>query len=295
VGVSRKSLAFLLIAAMLTSSMLLIQSSAAQSTIKPDVPEFKIMLVKHNYDSTPVTSTNPFTGETTTQPSVHREWLTVDIVITNQNLPELEQDKDYSFYAYNGLMFNVRFKGQYTDSWTNVTALIEPYLAHTSGYKYSIYSLILNNVVDFSSLETDSGLRPQGLIQVPLNCTVDFQVEALYGKSYLVKTVPFGNIVFNGQESGWSSTQSITINEADAVSGPIYNPTVAITTPTPAPTSSPTPTPTPTNSPTSTALPATLDQKMDTITLPLTLFATLIAALALTALGLILLYRHRKP
>ena len=291
-GVSRKSLAYLLIGVMLASSLLMVQSSSAQSTIKPDVPEFKIMLVKHSYDSAPVTSINPFTGETTTQPSVHREWVTVDIVITNQNLPELEQDTNYSFYSYNGLMFNARYKGQYTDNWTNVTALIEPYLAHTSGYKYSIYSLMLNNAVDFSSLEIGSGVRPQGLIQVPLNCTVDFQVEALYGKSYLVKTVPFGKIVFNGQESGWSSTQSITINEADAVSGPIANPAVAITTPTPA--STPSPTPNPTNTQTPTATPTTTNTKNNSITLPLTAFAALIAALGLTLLGLILLYKKHK-
>lgn len=293
-GVSRKSLAYLLIGAMLASCLLIVQSSSAQSTIKPDVPEFKIMLVKHSYDSAPVTSTDPFTGNTTTSPSVHREWITVDIVITNQNLPELEQDTSYSFYSYNGLMFNVRFKGQYTDNWTNVTALIEPYLAHTSGYKYSIYSLMLNNAVDFSSLETGSGLRPQGLIQVPLNCTVDFQVEALYGKSYLVKTVPFGKLIFSGQESGWSSTQSITINEADAVTGPINNPTVAITTPTPAPTptQSPTLTLNPTNTPTPTS--TAPNQKMDTITLPLTAFVALVAAFALIAAGLVVLYIKRQ-
>ncbi|MGD6933414.1 MAG: hypothetical protein ACQCN5_04320 [Candidatus Bathyarchaeia archaeon] len=294
-GVSQKSLAHLLIGVMLASSLFMVQSSSAQSTIKPDVPEFRIILVKHSYDSAAVTSTDPFTGQTTTSPSVHSEWLTVDIVITNQNLPELEQDKDYSFYSYNGLMFNVRYKGQYTDSWTNVTALIEPYLAHSSGYKYSIYSLMLNNAVDFSSLETHSGLRPQGLIQVPLNCTVDFQVEALYGKSYLVKTAPFGNIVFNGQESGWSNTQSITINEADAVSGPIDNPTVKITTltPAPTPTQSPTPTLNPTHTPTQTAP----NQKMDSITLPLTGVIALVAALALTIAGLVVLYikSHKHP
>ncbi len=259
-GVSRKALAFLLAAAMLTSSMLLIESSSAQSTVKPDVPEFKIMLVKHD-----------------------NSWLTVDLVITNQNLPEQKQDENYSFYTYDGLMFNVRFKDQYTDSWSNISALNGPYMPHTSGCKYTIFSLMLNNMRSTDSLRGNDVV--QGGIQVPLNSTVEFQVEAVYGSSYWCVSVPFGKYVFDGQESGWSSTQSITINEADAVTGPFSNPTVTITTPTPQPTATNTPTPTSTAS----------NQKMDSITRPLTVFAGLIAALAFTALGLILLYRRRKP
>jgi hypothetical protein len=192
-------------------------------------------------------------------------------------------------------MFNVRFKGQYTDNWSNITALYGLYMAHTSGHKYTIFSLMLNNMMP-RDLLGDSDLVQAG-IQVPLNCTVDFQVEALYGKSFWCVSVPLGAYVFNGQESGWSSTQSITINEADAVSGPILNPTLATN---PAPTQSPTPAPTLTSTPKQTSTPTASqkdpNQKMDSITLPLTEFIALVTILAVTAAGLAVLYiKQRKP
>ena len=294
-GVSRKSLAVLLIVTLFASSLLLIESSSAQSTIKPDVPQFRIVLVKHSYDSAPVTSTDPFTGSTTIEPSVHYDWLTVDLVITNQNLPEQEQSEGYS---YKGLMFNVRYKGHFSGDWQNISwpnGQLEyysgPYMPHKSGYKYTIFSLKLQGNMDFNTIESASNGAlpsndiPQGTIGLSINGTADFQVEALYGTSYKYMGVPLGEWVFSGQESGWSSTQSITINEADAVSGPIDNPTVAITTPTSTASSITT------NIPTTTSSANASDTKMDLITLPLTVVAALIVALAITALSLVLLYR----
>ena len=286
---------------MLTSSMLLIQSSSAQSTIKPDVPEFRIMLVNHSYDSAAVTSTDPFTRSTTTEPSVHYDWLTVDLAITNQNLPQQEQSEGYS---YEGLMFNIRYKGHFSGDWQNISwpnGQLEyysgPYMPHKSGYKYTIFSLKLQGNVDFNTIESASNGAlpsndiPQGTIGLAINGTADFQVEALYGTSYKYMGVPLGKWVFDGQASGWSSTQSITVNEADAISGPIANPTVTITTPTPVPTPSSTPNTIPTNTPTPTAP----DQKMDSITMPLTTFAALLATLSLIAIGLIVLLFRKTP
>jgi hypothetical protein len=275
VGASGKSLAYLLIGVMLASSLLMVRYSSAQSTVKPAVPEFKIMLVKHGIDS----------------------WRTVDLVITNQNLPEQEENAGY---GYNGLMFNVRFKDHSSGDWQNLSAsnghleyFSGPYMPHKSGYQYTVFSLMLNNMRSIDSLSGNDIV--QGGIQVPINSVAEFQVEALYGTSYKYMGVPFGQWVFSGQESGWSNTQSITINEADAVSASIYNPTITVTTPTPAPTPSPTPTPTTTSTPTPTSTDS--NQKMDPITLPLTTFAAIFAVLALVIVGLaVLLYRRTtKP
>jgi hypothetical protein len=290
---SFKPLALLLAAAIVVSGLFMGEFSSAQSTIKPDVPQFRIMLVKHSFDSAPFTTIDPFTGSATTEPSVHYDWLTVDLVITNQNLPEQKQSEGY---GYNGLMFNVRYKGHFSEDWRNISAwggqidyLSGPYMPHTSGHKYTIFSLKLNGMGDIeSSNEKDI---VQGAIYIPINGTADFQVEALYGTSYKYMGVPLGQWVFNGQESGWSSTQSITLYENETGSDRIVNPTVTITTPTPEPTASPTPSPA-INTPTPTPSPTNPEQKMDSTTLTLT---TLIAlAVALTAVSLVLLYRKNS-
>ena len=102
----------LVIGVFVLSSFVLVNPVLGQSASKPSVPQFSIKLVKHTFDLPALTSTDPFTGQPTTQPSQHWEWLTVDIIINNQNFNGKAND---SFNNYQGLMYNVRFKGHFSN------------------------------------------------------------------------------------------------------------------------------------------------------------------------------------
>jgi len=76
---------------------------------------------------------------------------------------------------------------------------------------------------------------PQGGIEIPEGDQADFQVDALFGSIFKNEVVHFGIWIFNGQESGWSNTQTITVDEADALTTPIATPALSTPTSTPTP------------------------------------------------------------
>jgi hypothetical protein len=197
-------------AAILATSLFLVGPVNAQTVAKPSVPEFSVKYVESYYEVPATTSTNPYNGQTTTSPSYHIPNKAIEVTITNQ---------PFTSYQENGqiinLTYNIRVKGPYTVNWTNVYTPDNRFLPQSDGaYTTVAFSVTGADFPFWGRLEQGG--------------TVEVQVEALIGyvhRSSLEFAAPF---VFEGQESGWSSTQAVTI------------PAQATTTPTQTPATTPT-------------------------------------------------------
>lgn len=201
-----------------------VQASTELTTIpKPSIPEFTLKHVDNSYDvpSSTTTTTDPYTGEqtVTTEPGYYVQDKTIEITIKNQEFTPYSIDSQQI-----SLFYYVSRKGHYAEDWSY-------YPPSTHGREYSSNHILQSNsdytVVQFSA-------PPEG--------EMDFRVQAQIGyytstEAYLgVPGAPFTTYTFNGEVSGWSETQTLTIP-----------------TPTEPPTSSPAPNPTDTSPPTSPA------------------------------------------
>ena len=188
---------------MLTNLSMILPTSIAQS--KPSVPEFTVKLVDNSYDVPPTQTIDPYKG-TITQPGYHVENKEIEITIKNQNL---------------GVMYNVRTKGHFEQEWR------ERFYAPPGNSRYPEQS---NGQYTVITLHTN--MYPDG-------AQVDVQVEAMIGTiSWIHDPTAFmaddgsrGGYHFEGSKSGWSKTQTITINKATATPAPTLPSTTASTNP----------------------------------------------------------------
>lgn len=143
----------------------------------------------------------------------------IDITIQNQKL--ILTTGNESIY------YNIRVKDHFGDQWTELYTL------------YSTTMSIERGTIPIQSNEKYT-ILPCPVLPYPQNTTVDFQVQAMYGHYYVQEPAshsPFvpDIVAFNiVSESGWSSTQTITI--------PLPSPSVTESPPNFGPTSSPEPT-----------------------------------------------------
>ena len=194
--VKRTALALCLFVVLVAPIMLLAQSnSEASAQTVPSVPEFTVKFVDKSYDVPASTSTDPYTGKTVTNPSYHVENRTIEIAIKNQPFPS-------------DLYYNIRVKGHFAENWS--------WLYGWEGspkMSDSEYTLIV-----FSSSGAEDFRGPNGIeVYAPSGGQVDFQVEAFVGGSELSDITPgvppIGGVWHFAiqSESGWSSTQTLTL------------------------------------------------------------------------------------
>jgi hypothetical protein len=203
----------------------MVESAFAQSIPKPSLPEFTLYLVNHYYDVPATTVTDPYSGNKTTYPGFRVNNITIDITIKNQPFtPYKIEDPEYGTQTVQ-LTYDIQVKGHFEDSWGSIYSTPELLRPSNSEYTVTYYSLA-NNYHEGQ---------------------MDFQVEALIGYFHRIPGF-FSGYVFNGTESGWSNTQTITIPDITAflASSPAPTPTFP---PTPSPTLTPASTPTPTPTP----------------------------------------------
>ena len=210
---------------------------SAQTIPKPSVPEFSLKVVAYPYDVAPTTTIDPYTGKAiTTNDGYHEENRSIEITIKNQPFTSsLDKSGNYS-----NLYYNIRFKGSYEDLW-------KYYPVDLSNSNYSSASVPINASKSMYTI-INLGLSTYQLNNVPVGSKIDVQVEALIG---YVKQVNFFFMGSDGhyytfsdfEESGWSTTQTLTIGESSNTINP---------------TSSPEPTPTVLEFPNLTAIPLLL-------------------------------------
>ena len=223
----------LLIILILTASATLI-ATPASAVPNPSPPEFTVQYVDHSYDIPPTYGTDPYTGKTIiTNYGSHVDNRTVDVTITNQPFtPYIDPNSNQTIYLY----YNIRSKGHF-DSWDTATSghSMDGFQASNSGYTVVSFNIQYWNV-------------PQG-------GEIDFQVKAITGFTYYNAQYCGTQYSTTVGDSGWSNTQTITIDNATPASPtippestpyPTYNPY------TPPVTSNPTATVSPPQNPTAT-------------------------------------------
>jgi hypothetical protein len=163
-----------------------------QAQSKPAVPAFTVKLADNSYDIPPTQTTDPYTGTTKTSGGYHIEKIDIEITIKNQKDPMIE--------------YQVRTKGHYEQEWHVCVPsnTIPPNSGQTIiGQSKGQYTII--------TLSTE---------YLPDGSQMDIQVEARSGTYHeepdpASAGVPGGGkkMVFDGEKSGWSKTQTITINK----------------------------------------------------------------------------------
>jgi len=204
---------------LILSSLVVVGSVFAESIPTPSIPEFTIKIVSAPYDVAPsnTTTIDPYTGEetVTTQPGYHVENITTQIWIKNQPFTPYEiQENDVNWTI--NLFYNIRLKGHFSQEW----GYYRLYNGSTDGNLRQEYGS------EFTVVLIDSYLPSEG--------KVDFQIEALIGYEQGIVTVPGvpgTNRIITGESSGWSETQTLTIETSQI---PSPEPTL-----TPAPTEEP--------------------------------------------------------
>ena len=236
-------LAFTLLLA--ASSMLSVESTSAQPTSKPVMPEFTMKYVDNSYDIPPTYTTDPYTGGNVSSNGSGEHIDDRNVVFTIKNQP-FTSYTDTNGKAVN-LYYNFRFKGYYSEEWRcypfNGNMTTHSYGIYTGGpFKY--YPASTDEYTIFSiKLSTLTAFDPNP--GIPYGATVDFEVQAQVGH---IDDIPSGLMAgdfysFTGKVSDWSSTQTITVTKGNTTPAP-----TAIAA-TPAPTAVATPTEMPTETP----------------------------------------------
>jgi hypothetical protein len=228
-GTKSKSIAgfIILIIAISSLSLLIVNPATAQSIAKPTVPQFTVGFVDHSYN-VPVTytnSTNPYTGQQviTSQGGYHVENKTIEITINNQPFTPYTDAEGHVINLY----YNVRAKGHFGQNWTEMFGVQRTVWGDFSKPIDNFGYMIQTYTSQYTIVE---------ITNPPTQGQMDIQVKALEG--YTNRTIIQGHIImaevaytFYGEESDWSNTQTITIPETSTSTSPTPNPTPTPTVP----------------------------------------------------------------
>jgi ABC-type dipeptide/oligopeptide/nickel transport system permease subunit len=211
--ISKTATVFLtLIVAVSCLTLLTVKPTNAQSIPKPSVPVFTSIYMDLSYDVPSTTYINQYTGQTETNQGYHVENRTLQVIIKNQPFTSYVQNREnISFY------YNIREKGAYVENWTTLFRPDNYNFWAKSNTDYTTFVFLIDQ--NASPLWDD--LVNGG--------TIDFQVQAMTG--YASRTVGFASGYFNGTESEWSSTQSVTVPTSSVSSSPSSVPAVSILSP----------------------------------------------------------------
>ena len=202
-----KRVAVLLTVILAVSALLVAKPAPA---LAQSVPEFTLKLEAYPYDVPPKYAIDPYTGKNVTvQEGYHAENKSIVVTIKNQLAPST-------------LYYNVRSKGHFGDTWTE-------------HYTYGLYSTV--SLPSQSDSEYTVLLIP-AVYPFTNGSRVDFQVEAqlwhnveVFISDHPTFPAPYNEIGHYEQRfmmdttSGWSSTQTITIEWSDTPSSPSPKPT----------------------------------------------------------------------
>lgn len=227
-------LALMLIMAVFTLGIISVKpsfahASSSSSVPEPSVPEFTVNVEEHPFNVAPVTSTNPFTGNTTvTQPGYVNQNISLVFTIENQPYSYSAENNTYNLY------YNIQAKGHFGQDWTQI---VTSYQASNNS-EYTVITTSPDNIQGYT--QAVSPPYPQ----------VDIQVEAFSGYQYWqwINTGPaypsslpqaggpgtngfYSLLLTTNATSGWSNTVTITV-----VSGATASSISASTTPYPTPT-----------------------------------------------------------
>jgi hypothetical protein len=210
-----------LIIVMSCLTLLTVKSENAQSIPKPLMPEFNVTLIDSSYDIPPSSTVNPYNGQVTTDTGRHVESKTIQVSIKNQPFTPFSiktNDGDRTVYLH----YEVRWKGHFEKDWHQSYYPLDKYVALTVENaqlktEYSVFSY----KGDYSSAGWN-GLGPT----LPHDAQVDFQAKTFIGYVSWYDGAGASGWEFSGEESDWSSTQTISIGQSPTSSSPSPTPSV---------------------------------------------------------------------
>ncbi len=224
-GMSR-TITITLILILAASSMLCFETSNAQTTPTPSVPTFSLTFIDHSYVMPAATVDDGYIGPHYV-PAHHDRNGTVEITIANQPFTPYKDANNHTVALY----FHIRCKGHLDSNWivTPDDGYSDTYL-ETPNTQYTVFSYWINE----EWVGDHSGRVPN----IPEDGKIDFQVEAFIGYSDTICTsiaqrADDYHTYFVGQTSGWSNTQTISLNDGSTSTSSSTEPTLP---PTPPPT-----------------------------------------------------------
>jgi len=235
-----KMATLLLITVLVVSSLVIVGSVFAQSIPKPSVPEFTVELVDSSYDVPTTYSIDPFTGENVTHEGYHVKSTSIQVKIKNKPFTSfwIQENPLAANWTVN-FFYNIRMKGHFSEDWIELYNPSDGYVHQDSESEYTV------RTYTWGGGDADSILGTK-MIRIPVGAEVDFQVEAMIGYVHRDASTFWAPWVFEGEKSGWSGTQTITILDNQ----------------TPTPSLEPTPTPSPELTPTPYSEPQQLGQEV---------------------------------
>jgi hypothetical protein len=196
-----KNTSTLIVMLIVLSSLILIRNVSA---VTPSTPEFTLRIVEYPYDVPPTYRINEYTGEQVmTEEGYRVANRSVEIMIKNQPFTTFKDDNGnwYGFY------YNVSYKPYLAEEWSYLYGDHSFEKIHSSGSEYTVFAYHFGDYpVDYRF--SDSGGK------------IDFRVQAIIGfykyyrdSSYFMDCY---SVIFSGQTSAWSPTQTITLPKYDS-------------------------------------------------------------------------------
>jgi hypothetical protein len=208
-GSISKGFSLLLVVVLAVSSLMTVE---AQIT-KPYVPEFSLKLVDASYDVPTTQTIDPYTGQNLIHDGYHVN--NTILIVTIQNQPLVYQFTGNEKFGSESFYYNIQIKGHYAENWTQLYLNDELPMPNASSTQTSLTLGVLG----------ESGLRINlKSITVPFGGEEDFRVQAMMGYFHKM-AIPLSGWFFEGETSGWSNTQTITILETSISTSPTQNPT----------------------------------------------------------------------
>ena len=260
-----KTVVLILFALLVLYSLVMVGSIFAQSIPKPSIPEFTVALVDSSYDVPTTYSIDPYTGENVTHTGYRVESRTIEIRIKNKPFTPFSITNESNTYTVQ-FYYNIRFKGHFDQEWREAyNPNINGYVGRDSGLETIISLQGEYSPTEGLKLTPDSA---RFYATFPPNAQVDFQMEAMIGYIHHVIAMPFSSDVFEGETSGWSETQTLTIEASQT----------------------PSPEPTPTSTPTSTPAPNPKEHNL----LEMTILIALIVIATLLAVNIWIMFKKKR-
>jgi len=229
-----KPATLLLIAVLVLSSLVMVGCVFAQSIPTPSVPEFTVEFFDNSYDVPPTYGVDPYSGENVVvEAGYHVENKSVEVSIENQPFT------NYEDYSGNNIMlyYDVGWKGHFEDYWKSFNSTNYMYLVSSASLMADGVLVYPNSPVTVVSFgfrgNNGSDAYRNRLEEVSVGDQIDFQVKALIGYYTKVYDTPVVGVPgsqnpyhyeFAGEESGWSSIQTLTIGESQTPPEPTATP-----------------------------------------------------------------------
>ena len=205
----RKCTVLMLITCLVASSLIAhdVTSTNVQAASKPSVPQFSLKLIDNSYDVPPSSTTDSYTGVTTTQPGYRVDNRSIEVTIKNQAFKPYTNADDYECKLY----YDVHVKGHFGDD-AEWQSFFYSYGigAYGGDYRYRGFA------------QSDSSYTTVvSIINYPVGSLLDFRVEAFIG--YWVPPTQGDHLmgmhslkIVRDESSGYSNIQVITLTSGSS-------------------------------------------------------------------------------